>query len=146
MWSPRAGARRNDMDTDERVAQNLRRLRKDTSSDALGVSGGQAVRGGVRREPAWPGRSVPRGERKPNAMRVRSRILVLVDSINPCDRPWSSAASTALRCRTMRPASSTNTGMRQRRAHEIYLSRASLPSCPLTENTWRRSSFKRYAR
>lgn len=55
------------------------------------------------------------GERNPNAIRVRSRILVLVDSISPCDRPWSRAASMAWRCRTMRPASSTNTGMRQRR-------------------------------
>ena len=44
------------------------------------------------------------GERNPNAMRVRSRILVLVDSISPWDRPWSRAASMASRCRTMRSA------------------------------------------
>ena len=35
------------------------------------------------------------GERNPNAMRVRSRILVLTDSISPLDRPWSRAASMA---------------------------------------------------
>src|SRR6476646_10587925 len=62
------------------------------------------------------------GERNPNAIRVSSRILVLVDSISPWDRPWSRAASMAWRCRTMRPASSTNTGMRQRRAQEIHRS------------------------
>ncbi len=41
---------------------------------------------------------------------------MLVDSIDPWQRPRSRAASTASRCRTMRPASFTNTGMRQRRA------------------------------
>jgi hypothetical protein len=30
-------------------------------------------------------------------MRVRSRILVLVDSISPLDRPWSKVASMAAR-------------------------------------------------
>jgi hypothetical protein len=39
------------------------------------------------------------------------------------------------RCRTMRPASSTNTGMRQRRAQEIHRSRACFPSSPLIVNT-----------
>ena len=68
------------------------------------------------------------GERNPNAIRVSRRILVLVDSISPWDRPWSRAASMAWRCRTMRPANSTNTGMRQRRAQEIHRSRACLPS------------------
>ena len=38
------------------------------------------------------------GERNPNAIRVRSRILVLVDSISPWERPWSRAASMAWRC------------------------------------------------
>ena len=31
-------------------------------------------------------------ERKPKAMRVSSRILVLTDSISALDRPWSSVA------------------------------------------------------
>ena len=83
------------------------------------------------------------GERKPNAMRVRSRILVLVDSMSPWERPCSRAASMAWRWRTMRPASSTNTGIRQRRAQEIHRSRACLPSSPLTENTCRRPSLSR---
>lgn len=50
------------------------------------------------------------------------------------------------RRRTMRPASSTNTGILQRGAQEIHRSRACLPSPPLTENTWRRTSLSRYAR
>ena len=58
------------------------------------------------------------GERNPNAMRVRSRILVLVESISPWERPWSRAASMASRWRTKRRARSTNTGMRQRRAQQ----------------------------
>jgi len=45
------------------------------------------------------------GERNPNAIRVSSRILVLVDSISPCDRPCSGAASMAARCLAIRPAS-----------------------------------------
>ena len=44
---------------------------------------------------------------------------------------------------TMRPASSTKTGMRQRRAQEIHRSRACLPASPLTENTCRRPSLSR---
>ena len=83
------------------------------------------------------------GERNPNAIRASSRILVLTDSISPWDRPWSRAASMAWRCLTMRRASSTNTGMRQRRAQEIHRSRACLPSSPLTENTCRRPSLSR---
>ena len=39
MWSPRAAARRNDMDADQRVAQNRRRSGRDTPRGALvGVS------------------------------------------------------------------------------------------------------------
>ncbi|COX94631.1 Uncharacterised protein [Mycobacterium tuberculosis] len=83
------------------------------------------------------------GERNPNAIRVSRRILVLVDSIRPWDRPWSRAASMATRWRLMRAASSTNTGMRQRWAQEIHRSRACLPSSPLTENTCRRLSLSR---
>jgi hypothetical protein len=49
----------------------------------------------------------------------------------------------AWRCRTMRLANSTNTGMRQRRAQEIHRSRACLPSSPLTEKTWRSPSLSR---
>ena len=52
----------------------------------------------------------------PNAMRVRSRILVFVDSMRPWDRPVSSAASIAGRCVAIRRWRCTNAGMRERRA------------------------------
>ena len=35
------------------------------------------------------------GAWNPNAMRARSRILVLVDSMSPWERPWSRLASMA---------------------------------------------------
>ena len=74
------------------------------------------------------------GERNPKAMRVRSRILVLVDSISPLDRPWSKVASMAARCLTILRCSSTKAGMRQRRAQLVQASSASLPASPLTAN------------
>ena len=52
----------------------------------------------------------------------------------------------AWRCLTMRRASATDPGMRQRRAQQIHRSRACLPSVPLTEKTCRRPSLSRYAR
>jgi hypothetical protein len=72
---------------------------------------------------------------KPNAMRVRSLILVLVDSIRALERPWCSVASMLVRWRTILRARSTKLGMRQRRAQESHRSRASLPSWPLTAKT-----------
>jgi hypothetical protein len=48
----------------------------------------------------------------PNATRVMSRILVLVDSIRAFDRPESKAASIAARCFTMRCWSAMKAGMR----------------------------------
>ena len=56
------------------------------------------------------------------------------------------AASMATWWRLIFAPSSTNTGIRQRRAQLIHRSRASLPSSPLTENTWRKPSLSRYAR
>ena len=50
---------------------------------------------------------------KPNAIRVRSRILVFVLSTRPLDSRWSRAASIASRCLLMRRASSMKLGMRQ---------------------------------
>ena len=71
----------------------------------------------------------------PNAMRVRSRILVFVDSTSPWERPVSSAASIAGRCAAMRRWSCTNAGIRERRAQLDHRSSACLPSSPLTANT-----------
>lgn len=45
-------------------------------------------------------------------MQFGSAADLVRDSISPWDRPCSRAASMDWRCRTMRPASSTNTGMR----------------------------------
>ena len=79
------------------VGVSLRRLKKAGSSDC---SVGQFRPGRTGR--CSPRASIARairasGERNPNAMRVRSRILVLVDSISPLDRPWSKVASMAAR-------------------------------------------------
>ncbi len=60
-------------------------------------------------------------------MRVSTRILVLVLSTSPWERPWSSVAWIAARYLTMRYWSLTNASMRQRRAHEIHRSSASAP-------------------
>ena len=79
----------------------------------------------------------------PNAMRVRSRILVFVDSIRPCERPVSSAASIAARCVAILRWRWTNAGIRERRAQIVHRSSASLPSSPLTANTYRSPSLRR---
>lgn len=71
------------------------------------------------------------GPWKPNAMRVRRRILALVDSINPLDSPESIMASMAARWSTTLRDSSTKAGIRQRRAQDSHRLRASLPSSPL---------------
>ena len=56
------------------------------------------------------------GPWKPNAIRVSNRILVLVDSISPWDRPWSRLASIAWRCLVIFLASWINAGSCDRRA------------------------------
>ena len=71
----------------------------------------------------------------PNAMRVRSLILVFVDSTSPWERPVSSATSIASRWVAMRRWSCTNAGIRDRRAQLAHRSSACLPSSPLTANT-----------
>jgi len=48
---------------------------------------------------------------KPKAIRVRSRILVLVLSTKRLDRRWSRVASIASRCLLMRRPSSTKLGI-----------------------------------
>lgn len=83
------------------------------------------------------------GERKPNAMRVISRILVLTDSIRALDRPWSRVASMRARTAVMRRARLTKAGIRQRRAQDSHRSSACLPASPLTWKTNRRSSLSR---
>ena len=64
------------------------------------------------------------GPWKPNATRVSSRILVLVDSMSALDRPHSRVASIAARLAVMRCASSMNAGSRDRRAQPSHWSRA----------------------
>jgi len=80
---------------------------------------------------------------KPKATRVRTRILVLVDSMNPFDRPWSRVALMVLRCLTIRYCRTTDSGIRQRRAQLTHRSRASLPASSLRTNTRRRPSLSR---
>jgi hypothetical protein len=53
---------------------------------------------------------------EPKAMRVRSRILVVTDSVRPLDKPCSIAARIDGVCATMLFCSLTNAGMRHRRA------------------------------
>ena len=72
----------------------------------------------------------------PNAMRVSSRILVLVDSTSALGEAGVEGGvdrgavgdDAALR-------GATNAGMRERRAQAIHRSSAILPSSPLTANT-----------
>ena len=64
-------------------------------------------------------------DRKPNAMRVISRILVFTDSMRPLDRPCSMAAKIEGRYLVMVRASLTNGSMRQRLAHASHRPRAS---------------------
>jgi hypothetical protein len=71
----------------------------------------------------------------PNAMRVRSRIFVFVDSMRPWERPLSSAASIAARWLAILRCRCTNDGIRERRAQTVHWSSATLPSSPLTANT-----------
>ncbi len=51
------------------------------------------------------------GDVKPKAMRVISRILVLMDSMRPLESPCSIDARIAVRCLTMLRCSFTNAGM-----------------------------------
>jgi hypothetical protein len=64
------------------------------------------------------------GPWNPNATRVMSRILVLVDSISALDSPESNAASIAARWRATRRCRVMNAGMRHRRAQLVQRSRA----------------------
>ena len=64
-------------------------------------------------------------EWNPNATRVSSRILVLVDSMSPLDRPWSSVALIVRRMAGDPVGRSTKAGMRQRRAQHSQRSSAS---------------------
>ena len=83
------------------------------------------------------------GVAKPKAMRVRSRILVLADSIRPLDRPCSMEARICVRWRVMRCCSKTNDSMRQRRAQETHLSSASAASSTGSLKIVRRASLSR---
>lgn len=76
----------------------------------------------------------------PTAMRVRSRILVLVLSTRPLDSRWSRVASMASRCLLIRVPSSTKLGMRQRWAQPSQESSSRLPSSPLRAKTSRSCS------
>jgi len=71
----------------------------------------------------------------PNAIRVSNRILVLVDSIKPCDRRCSRVASMAARWAVILRCRSMNAGSRDRRARASHRRRACLPSSPLTAKT-----------
>src|SRR5664279_3901569 len=75
------------------------------------------------------------GERKPNAIRVSSRILVLTDSIKALDSPWSRLAWILSRIAVMRLARWTKARMRQRHAQDSHRSKAILPASPLAMNT-----------
>ena len=70
------------------------------------------------------------GDLKPSAIRVRTRILMLVDSISAFVSPCSSEASISARCRRILRPSLTNIGIRQRCAHFSHRSRAALPASP----------------
>src|SRR6185437_9520068 len=65
---------------------------------------------------------------KPNARRMMSRIVVLVDSIRALDSVLMMAAMMASRSRVMLRASLTNWGSRPRQAQLIQRSRASIAS------------------
>ena len=56
------------------------------------------------------------GPWNPKAILVSNRILVLVDSMSPWDRPWSRLASISWRCLVIFLASSINAGSWDRRA------------------------------
>ena len=75
------------------------------------------------------------GPWNPNAIRVRSRILVLVDSMSPWERPCSRLALMASRWFVILLARWMNDSSCDRRAHESHRSRASLPSGPLAAKT-----------
>ena len=62
----------------------------------------------------------------PNAMRVSSRILVLVDSTSAWERPVSSAASMASRWVAILRWRCTKDGIRERRAQLVHWSSARL--------------------
>lgn len=64
-------------------------------------------------------------------------------SMRAVERPWASAASIPARCLVIDPASFTNEGMRQRRAHFNHRSSRAMPAAPLRANTWRSCSFNR---
>ena len=77
------------------------------------------------------------GPWNPNAIRVSNRILVLVDSISPWDRPCSRLASIASRCLLTFLARWMKAGSCDRRAQVNHLSSACLPSSP----SWRASAY-----
>src|SRR5829696_8366189 len=83
------------------------------------------------------------GERNPNATRVSSRILVLVDSTSPLDSPSVSAAWMLDRWAVIVLASFTNAGMRQRLAHPSHASSSTVARTPLSLNTNRSCSLSR---
>ena len=74
-------------------------------------------------------------DRKPKAILVSSRILVLTDSMSALDRPCSSAAWILSRTVVMRRERRTKAGMRQRRAQDSQRASAVLPASPLAMNT-----------
>ena len=97
-----------------RENQRLRMEREFLKKGSPDASVGHVRPGRVGR---WPPRlSMARamrasGERKPNAIRVMRRILVLTDSMRPFDRPCSTAARIEARCLTIRHCSSTKAGI-----------------------------------
>ncbi len=81
------------------------------------------------------------GDVKPKAMRVISRILVLMDSILPLESPCSMQVRIAVRYLTMLRWSFTNAGMRQRRAQATHLSRASVAHFTTWKGTAHRTAL-----
>jgi hypothetical protein len=79
----------------------------------------------------------------PNAILVRTRILVFTDSIRPLLSPWSRVAWMLGRCLRIFFPSSVNSGMRQRAAQDSQRVRACLPSSPLSLNAVRSPSLSR---
>jgi len=87
------------------------------------------------------------GRQNPNAFRVRTRSVVLVDSTTAWEMLWSSPARIPGRfCRTRR-ARSTNAARRERAAHAHHFSRITIASAFVvdhrTQLSVRRSAWER---
>ena len=86
------------------------------------------------------------GEAKPNATRVRTPILVLVDSTRALEVPERRAASMGTRWRRILRPSSTEAGIWQRAAQASQWPSRAIPSSPLVLMAGRSSSSSSYAR